>query len=173
MTKLYLIAGTIIAFAIVMKILVEHSFVDEKKKPQYRYTLKSFFMSRAEREFFNTLVLAAGNEYHIFPQVHIATVLDEKVKGQDWRAARSKIDKKSVDFVLCDKVYLSPKLAIELDDKSHEREDRQERDGFVELILKDAGLPLLRIQNAGAFDAVVLAAQIKTALVPKNEVAAV
>jgi enolase len=35
-----------------------------------------------------------------------------------------------VDFVLCDKINISPKLAIELDDKSHEREDSHSEDDW-------------------------------------------
>jgi len=37
-------------------------------------------------------------------------------------------------------------LAIELDDSSHEREDRQERDIFVDNVLGKAGLPLLHVK---------------------------
>lgn len=43
-------------------------------------------------------------------------------------------------------------MAIELDDSTHENEDRQERDREVERILKEAGLPLLRFENHGDFD---------------------
>ncbi len=52
-----------------------------------------------------------------------------------------------MDFVLCDKAYISPKLAIELDGSSHEREDRKERDEEVERILEEAKMPLLRLKN--------------------------
>lgn len=38
-------------------------------------------------------------------------------------------------------------LAIELDDFTHEREDRKARDIEVERILQNAELPLLRIKN--------------------------
>jgi very-short-patch-repair endonuclease len=55
-------------------------------------------------------------------------------------------------------------LAIELDDKSHEREDRMERDIEVERIFREAGMPLLRIENHGNFDAVKIAEQIKNAI---------
>jgi very-short-patch-repair endonuclease len=74
------------------------------------------------------------------------------------------INRKSVDFVLCDKAYISPKLAIELDDKSHERPDRQERDKEVERILSDAGVPLLRLESRGSFNPTELAQSIKSGL---------
>lgn len=43
-------------------------------------------------------------------------------------------------------------LAIELDDKSHEREDRIERDSEVERMLQEAGMPLVRFGNNGLFN---------------------
>jgi hypothetical protein len=38
-----------------------------------------------------------------------------------------------------------PILEIELDDKSHQRNDRQERDQFVDQVFKAARIPLLRV----------------------------
>jgi len=90
------------------------------------------------------------------------------VVGQNWKAAFRHVSQKSVDFVLCDKAYISPKLAIELDDKSHERSDRVDRDIEVERILKGAGMPLLRIQNHGTFNPQDLAQKIRAALNPSD-----
>lgn len=135
---------------------------DEKKK--YQYKRKNFFLTRAEHECFDALAKAVGNEYFIFAQVHLPTLIDNKVVGQNWRAAFRHINGKSVDFVLCDKAYISPKLAIELDDKTHERPDRQERDVEVERILKEAGVPLLRLENRGNFDVTQLSQKIKASL---------
>lgn len=159
--NLYILAGIIIALVIalaILKAVVERG--EEREKPKYRYTRKQFFLTRAEHECYDALIAAVGNKYHVFAQVHLPTILDNKVKGQDWRAALAHINRKSVDFVLCDKAYISPKLAIELDDKSHERPDRQERDREVERILGDAGVPLLRLENKGRFDPQELAQRI-------------
>lgn len=134
----------------------------EKKK--YQYKRKNFFLTRAEHECFDALVAAVGNDYHIFAQVHLPTLLDHKVTGQNWRGALSHVSQKSVDFVLCDKKYISAQIAIELDDKTHERPDRQERDEEVERILKGAGIPLLRIENHGSFNASDLAQKVTVVL---------
>ena len=109
-------------------------------------------MTRAEHEYFDVLMKVVGDKYIIFAQVHLPTIVDHKVIGQNWKFALRHINQKSVDFVLCDKAYISPVLAIELDDSTHELPDRQERDGEVERVLKGAGVPLLRIQNRGHFD---------------------
>lgn len=132
----------------------------------YHYTKKDFFMSRAEHECYNALIQAVGHEYYIFAQVHLATILNHKIKGQNWQGALSHIDRKSVDFVLCDKNYIAPKLAIELDDATHDQPDRQERDIVVEEVLKAVGLPLLRLENHGAFDPNSLAQKIHSAITP-------
>ena len=124
----------------------------EKKKALYKYTRKDFLISRPEHEFFDILVELVGAQYHIFTQVHLPTVLEHKVVGQNWKGAFSHINGKSVDFVLCDKAYIKPLLAIELDDKSHERLDRIERDSEVERMLQEAGVPLVRFANHGTFD---------------------
>ncbi|MDB5237924.1 MAG: hypothetical protein JWM46_194 [Candidatus Kaiserbacteria bacterium] len=104
-------------------------------------------MTNAEMTFYNSLGQAVGKDYRIFAQVHLPTIVDHKVPGQNWKPAFSHINGKSVDFVLCDKDTLSTVLAIELDDKTHERPDRVERDTEVERILKQVGVPLLRIEN--------------------------
>jgi len=85
---------------------------------QYNYKQKDFFMSRPEHEFFDILLSVVGDKYHIFSQVHLPTIIDNKVYGQNWYGAFRHIDGKSVDFVLCDKNYIKPVLAIELDDKT-------------------------------------------------------
>ena len=55
----------------------------------------------------------------------------------------NKIRSKHIDFALADEDTNIIAL-IELDDKSHERPDRIERDEFVNAVLKNTGYVLLR-----------------------------
>lgn len=168
MTSLYITAGIVLALVIIVaiaKVLFEGTGAPEIEKAKYRYRRKNFFLTRAEHECYDALVEAVGQKYYIFAQVHLPTIVDHSIRGQDWRAALAHINRKSVDFVLCDKEYLSPKLAIELDDKSHERPDRQERDKEVERILREAGVKLLRLENNGKFVPIDLAVEIEKTLV--------
>lgn len=128
---------------------------------EYKYERRDFLLTRAEHEFYDLLIKAVGHTYYVFTQVHLPTLVKHKINGQNWYGAFRHIDEKSVDFVLCDKVNIAPKLAIELDDQSHERLDRQKRDGEVERILREAGLPLLRMENLGQFNASDLAQEIE------------
>ncbi len=144
----------IVGFAIANEVIDRKKQTGEEKKENkspYHYKRKDFLMSRPEHEFFDVLIESVGNRYYVFPQVHLATFLDYKIVGQNWKGAFRHIDEKSVDFVLCDKAYIKPLLAIELDDRTHDRGDRKERDGVVENILKEACLPLLRFENHGHF----------------------
>lgn len=153
MIKILIIFAVIVGVLVVLaEVLREKKDNDKEESKKYHYKQKNFFMSRAEHECFDAILKAVGNEYHVFPQVHLSSIVDNKVTGQNWKGAFKHISQKSVDFVLCDKAYISPKLAIELDDKTHERADRIERDVEVERILKDAGLPLLRLENNGGFN---------------------
>jgi very-short-patch-repair endonuclease len=165
--QIILIIAVVITVAIVLAVRERISQNNDKfeseddKWKKYQYRRKNFFMTRAEHECFDALFKAIGNEYFIFAQVHLPTLVDHKISGQNWKIALSHINRKSVDFVLCDKNYISPKLAIELDDKSHERPDRQERDREVESILKNAGITLLRLENHGQFNPDELVRKIK------------
>lgn len=132
-----------------------------EQSQRYYYTKKKYFMTLDEREFYDVLHTTVGNEFTIFSQVHLPTIVSHKIKGQNWQAALNHINRKSVDFVLCNKSNLSPVLAIELDDNSHENPERQVRDAEVERILEEAELPLLRIKNRLTYDKDSLDASIR------------
>lgn len=125
----------------------KNEHIDSDKTNDYSYNRKEYLITRAEQEFLNILMEAVGNRYFVFPQMHLSHLLDNKIKGQSWHGALRHIDEKSVDFVICDKEYIKPLLAIELDDKTHEWESRQERDEEVERIFNEVDLPLLRFES--------------------------
>lgn len=125
-------------------------------------------MTASEQECFKILLALVGARYDVFPQIHLATILDHKVLGQNWFGAFRHIDEKSVDFVLCDKISFLPQLAIELDDKSHERPDRQERDVVVNHILNGAEIPILHIKTPELQDLESVRTKIQNALTGNN-----
>jgi very-short-patch-repair endonuclease len=156
MEMLYLIT---ILFIFIFLVVLNKRILNKKS---FSYSKKDFLLSRSEHEFYDALIQAVGHEYYIFPQIHLSQLVEHRIKGQNWTKAFYHVNAKSVDFVLCDKSYISPKLVIELDEKSHNELDRQERDKIVEDILKQINLPFLRIWNHGAFNPAELAQQIKT-----------
>jgi hypothetical protein len=73
------------------------------------------------------------------------------MKGaSSWRAHFNRIDRKHLDFILCDS-DLAPVVAIELDDRSHDDEDRQARDLFVDQVLASVSLPIVRVRAKHAY----------------------
>ncbi len=147
-TYLYILIPILFILAITISIFTQNT-PPTKEKPKYRYTRRNCILTEAEHDFYNTLTELYSQKYTVFAQVHLPTLIDHTVPGQDWKPAFNHINQKSIDFVLCNTVTLSPLVAIEYDDRSHERRDRKERDIEVENILESVGLPLVRIQNHG------------------------
>lgn len=117
--------------------------------------LNKYFISDAEANFFRVLHRVVGERGHILAQVSLRRLiwLPGDNKTNSGRATwQNKIAAKSVDFVICDPAMLRPLVAIELDEPSHARADRQTRDDEVEAILHAAGLPLLRVLTSRAYD---------------------
>ena len=56
-----------------------------------------------------------------------------------------KVQRKHVDFVLFDPEALEVKLIIELDDTTHDRQDRVNRDVFVDNVLEGTGYKILHV----------------------------
>lgn len=122
-----------------------------KKQPKrYQYIAKKHVMTRHEERFFRILSEIFADKCYVMAQAHLSALLSHKVKGQNWRAAFSHINGKSVDFVLIKKDSLEVVCAIELDDASHEENERRIRDKEVERIFAEAKLPLVRFRDIRA-----------------------
>lgn len=113
---------------------------------QFPYHLREYFLSPAELNFYRVLHTAVADWAVIAPKVRLGDLFYAQTGSSTQnRIYRNKINAKHVDFLLCDPHGLHPILAIELDDKSHERPERQQRDRFVDSVFAAAGLPLVHI----------------------------
>jgi hypothetical protein len=113
--------------------------------PEYPYNIRDNFLSPAEHSFYHVLKHIVADKALICTKVSLSDVF--YVKSNDpsrFRTYTNKIDRKHVDFLLCDPKTLQPWVGIELDDKSHQKSDRRERDAFVEKVYEAAKLPLAR-----------------------------
>lgn len=129
----------------------------------YPYRVRDDFLSRAEASFYHVLKSMMGERLLIFPKVSLAEIFFV-AQSQDYQTYQNKIDRKRVDFLLCDPKTLKPVLAIELDDSSHQRPNRQERDAFVEKVFADARLPLARVPVRPAYNTQELASIFQSAM---------
>jgi Protein of unknown function (DUF2726)/Topoisomerase DNA binding C4 zinc finger len=116
----------------------------------------------AERSFLGVLQQALGEEFAIFGKVRLGDVV-QPVKGLSngqRQSARNKINLKHLDYLICRADNLSLVAAVELDDKSHQRKERGERDTFVEQALKSAGIPLLRFPAKKGYELIEVKAKL-------------
>jgi predicted RNA-binding Zn-ribbon protein involved in translation (DUF1610 family) len=112
-------------------------------KDPYRINYGTIFFPHAEASFFRLLKNAAKDDYLVFPKVALKDIFFVSRPNENM-AYYNKIDRKHVDFLLCDSASLNPVMGIELDDASHQRQDRIERDEWVDKVFEQAGLPLRR-----------------------------
>jgi ribosomal protein S27AE len=118
----------------------------------FPYRLRDDFLSAAELSFYQVLRTVVGSRMQICPKVGLGDLFFAETGDRPKnRAFTNRIDRKHVDFVLCDPKTMRPLVAVELDDRSHEREDRQQRDVFVEGVFAAAGLPLVRVPVRSAY----------------------
>jgi len=118
----------------------------KKELDDYPYRLRDDFLSPAEKNFYLTLKGCVSDWADVCPKVSLGDVFYATCKDFGQRQSyTNRINRKHVDFLLCDKKSAMPLLGIELDDSSHNKARRQERDQFVENVFKEAGLPLERI----------------------------
>lgn len=139
---------------------------------QYPYHLRDDFLSPAELNFYRVLQTAVSDWATIFVKVSLGDLFYAQTGdyGKN-QAYRNKIDRKHVDFLLCHPQTVRPILGIELDDKSHQRPDRQKRDHLVDGIFAAAQLPLVHITVKQGYPTEKLNAylQKKAGVMPKQQ----
>jgi hypothetical protein len=132
--------------------------------PPKPYERRGRLITKAELRFLRALEICVQERWRIFAMVRMADLLQVSGDVKARQSWQNKINCKHIDFVLCDPEDLNVVMAIELDDASHNRADRQERDKFVNEAFLSAGLPLLRVPLQNAFDLKALREMIEQAV---------
>jgi hypothetical protein len=128
------------------------------------YKPRAYLFTRAERSFLGVLLQVSEPKYRVMAKVRLADLLIVEpgtAKRMSWF---NRIAAKHVDFVLLDPGSMKCLLAIELDDKSHDEPDRQDRDGFVDRAFEAAGLKVLHIPAKASYNTSEIKALIESAL---------
>ena len=133
------------------------------------YRLRDDFLSPAEFSFYKVLLSLVGARLTIQSKVRLADVFFVARPNENV-GFFNRIAQKHLDFLVCDSATMKPLFGIELDDSSHKRNDRQERDEFVENVCQVAGLPLLRVPVQREYNSREIAAQIAPLLKDKVSV---
>lgn len=98
-------------------------------------------LSAVEQKLYWRLVQALP-EHPVLAQVQLSRMMAVK-RVPKARAWRNRIDRKSADFVVCNKDF-SVAAVIELDDSSHDRADRRKADADKDAALRSAGIRIVR-----------------------------
>lgn len=125
----------------------DNIYLQEKINYKKYYTPKVFVTSLNELKFYNILIeIAKELDLILFSQVSLYNIVEVR-KDLDYSTRQScfnKIASKSIDFVLVDKNTCRIKLCIELDDSTHNKPKRIERDKFINELFKNLEINLLR-----------------------------
>ncbi|GAB1411217.1 hypothetical protein MASR1M90_23710 [Desulfovibrionales bacterium] len=136
--------------------LIEIIINDRKKKADGKifltgplpYVKNKYLFSIAENNFFQCLQKSMPDNFLAVPKVRIADVLSvgKGVGRNNFNKYFNKISGKHFDYIILNKNGYVIYAAIELDDSSHDKESRTERDSFVEKACIDAELKLIRFK---------------------------
>jgi hypothetical protein len=125
----------------------------------------SHLLTPAEQAFHKVLEPLVRNACAISSKVRLADLFSVS-PGRGQQAAFNKISRKHIDFVLTEPSTSRILCAIELDDSSHNRPDRIERDTFVNELFSVHGMPLLRVPVAWTYNVPGLRTELLKAGVP-------
>lgn len=104
---------------------------------EFLYEPKKRLITKNEQGFFDALREIVPQGYHVFPQINLAAFL-EKVDNSAYHNELFR----NVDFLITDGEF-APKIVVEINDNTHHKWERRQRDEKVSAICADAGIPLV------------------------------
>jgi hypothetical protein len=145
------------AFIIIVLILLLLAFFVLKVKSaggnDFPYQKAKALFSPAERSFLGVIDQVVGTEFRVFGKVRIADVATVKTMSNRsaWQKAFNRISAKHFDFIICRSSDLSIVCAVELNDKSHQKNSRKLRDEFVAGVCNSISVPLVEINAQASY----------------------
>lgn len=140
-----------------------------RKRPDpFPYEAQPALFTKPEQKFLAVLFDAVGDDFLILGKIRLADLIRVRKGTVEWQAAFNKISKKHLDYVLIDPEDCSIRLAIELDDRSHDRPERIARDVFLNRAMAAADVVLARFPTAATYDAKIIRKKLLAAMPPKS-----
>ncbi len=142
MKELYILLAVTAAFILLFILLRVF-----RPKDKYPYERRDLLTSN-ELEFYQILYpIVCQHGWQLLMKMRLADIMAVRKGTEDYMAYFNKIKAKHTDFVFCDPDTLEILAGLELDDPSHNRPDRIERDVFVDNAYAAAGIPLIHVWN--------------------------
>lgn len=128
-----------------------------KRAPSYTYRAAPGLLTKGERAFADALEPCLPAGMRLAAKVRVADIITPANPRQI--AAFRRISQKHIDFVLLDRAW-QVLAAIELNDKSHERPDRQARDAVLRDAFQSAGVALHFVKAQARYSTAELSALV-------------
>ncbi len=142
MKELYILLAVTAAFILLFILLRVF-----RPKDKYPYERRDLLTSN-ELEFYQVLYpIVCQHGWQLLMKMRLADIMAVRKGTEDYMAYFNKIKAKHTDFVFCDPDTLEILAGLELDDPSHERPERIQRDEFVDNAYAAAGIPLIHVWN--------------------------
>ncbi|HZX15074.1 MAG TPA: DUF2726 domain-containing protein [Thermodesulfobacteriota bacterium] len=111
------------------------------------YQSRRYLFTQTERYFLGILDQFIDNRYRKFGKVRLADIIQpqRELSRDKWHGAFNRIKSRRLDFVICKASDLSIVGVVEIDDRAHDTLKRKDRNEFVDKVLQDAGIPVLRL----------------------------
>jgi len=120
---------------------------------EFPYTLRDDFLSPPERGFCLVLITAVSDWATVCPKVSLSDLFFASAADYGRSVAyMNKIDRRHIDFLLCDPKTMRPLVGIELEDRSRGSRDREERKRLIDAVFRAAKLPLVRLPARLRYD---------------------
>lgn len=161
----------LLVVAVVVVVAVIVSFSSARSFP---YVKAGPLLSNAERTFFTSLLLAVDRADLVMVKVRVADLIKIKdgvrKEGQSsrWWKAFAQISQKHVDYAVVDRQTFETRYVVELDDASHRGAKAAENDDIKNKAFAAAGIPVVRVKAARAYDVPALTQLIAAALAPPS-----
>ena len=110
--------------------------IENESKEEIKIYEKKEFMTKYELDFYHK-ILELNTDYNIIPQINMATIIRKVNNGYINELF------KNIDFAIFDKEFSKILLLIELNDNTHNKLNRKDRDLKVKKICNDAGIKLM------------------------------
>lgn len=140
---------SIIALIIMTIIIkrIQREATNEPKDEKLPYIIVNRLLTDKELKFYNSLKPITDElGYSIMCKVRLADLAYTPSGIQHYMKWFNAVRSKHIDFVVCSS-DTSPIFAIEIDDKTHDKESRQQRDEFVNRIFENKSVKLLRYRT--------------------------
>ncbi len=160
------IAVIFITAAIVVAVIKPKAGLPLPADPPRSYCLRESLFTPAERAFLGVLESLDFQGVTITAKVCLADIVGIRPRTP-WKErlrALDRIRSRHVDFLLIARRDGRPLLGLELVDRSHDEEERTDRDELVDVTFASAGLPLLHFSARSHYDLKDIHRQICAAL---------